>query len=147
MATGQDVAAALAPGRVVHFGHDGFHVSVIAIETIVEAHGVEAVTEVAQMGEQPDRARGTLPPGILHQVTNRLLERGLRITEMILPAETGRRDAACRPEPALAEHRLHFVQVEVHHEQPVAELVTHGPAAAVPNSPFEDRAVHESALN
>ena len=58
LAAGEDVGVALSPGDVLDVGDDRLDPLAGRVEAVVEADRVEGVAEVAQAGEQADRAGG-----------------------------------------------------------------------------------------
>ena len=121
-----------APGRVVHFGHDGFHVLIVLVKTIIEADRIENMTEIAEVCQQADRPLRRLPGFPLHEFADGIGERLFRIPQVIFAAKPCQGRSPGGPEPAAFEQTGQFVQVEVHHEQAVAEPVRHRRHAAMP---------------
>ena len=84
--------------------------------------------EAAQVSEQADRA-GRAPSGPLRdELADALGEVAGGVAEVVGAAEPGERGVAGRAEQPAAERPRQLVQVEVGHEQAVAELVAHRPA-------------------
>ena len=129
---GHHIGVALAPGRVRHLGDDGLDAARRRVEAVVEADGVEAVAEVAQVREQPNRAvraRSRCAPRTSSRTARRAARRDRR----------GGRRGETRRAPAggpttsrqPSKQRGQLVEVEVDHEERIAQLVLDRPEAAV----------------
>jgi hypothetical protein len=88
----QHVAVLLTPGSVVNLDHDGFHTTVFLIITEVKAHGIEAVAEIPEMGQQTDGTAGTLAGLFFHQVPRGVFQGNEGIPEMVPSPEVGEID-------------------------------------------------------
>ena len=104
LAAGEDVGVALSPGDVLDIGDHSFHPLAGAVEAVVEADRVEGVAEVAQAGEQADRAGGARAGLGLDRVAGALVQRPRRVAHEVGAAEAGRGAAAGRPERVGVEH-------------------------------------------
>ena len=80
---------ALAPGDVLDVGHDRLHPLAGGVEAVVEADRVEGVAEVAQAGEQADRAGGAAAGLGLDRVAGALVERPRRVAHEVLRGGSG----------------------------------------------------------
>ncbi len=85
----QQVAVLFAPGCVVDLGDDVFDDFTAGIETVVKAHRVEAMSEIAQLGEQSHRSLRTLPAALFDQVADAVRQWLLRVAEVIGTAKPG----------------------------------------------------------
>jgi len=122
----EHVAVLLEPRRIMDFGHDGLHISAIPVVAVVEAHGIKTNAKVSEMGKKTDRPSGAFSQPILHEISNRPTQWETRVAQMISTTEIGHIDAITGPEPAVPEQCGEFVQIKVHHEQPVLKAVQHG---------------------
>ena len=129
----EDVADLLAPGGVGHFGDQQVEFFPTGLKTIIDADRVDAVAEVAQVGQQADRALRATAGLSFRQIAHVGVQRDLGIAEMILATEPGQSRPAGRPQPAAPEHGLQFRQIEVGHEQVIAKLVPAWQKAPVPD--------------
>ena len=111
------------------------------IEAVVEAHRVEAVAEIAQLGEQPYRSLRSPSTALLDKVADTVRQRLLRVAEMIGTAKPGQVRTPRRPQPEALEQAGQFIEVEVQHEQAVLEFMAGRREAPVPNSPAIEAAV------
>ena len=68
------------------------------------------------------------------------------ITQVIFAAKSGQSGPPGGPEPPPAKQMRQFGQVQVHHEQPVTELMRNRFVAAMPNLPEVNSAVHRSGV-
>jgi hypothetical protein len=66
----QHVAVLFKPRCVMNLGHYGLHVFLCGTVTIVEAHGIEAVTEIAKVREQTYASGRPCSEGALHKVSH-----------------------------------------------------------------------------
>src|SRR5207253_10623379 len=95
----------------------------LASEAEVEGDRVEGVAEVAQPGEEADRAGGTLARRGSDGVPRALVQRPPRIPHEVLAAEAGRRPAAGGEERVGVEHLRQLGEAEVHEEERIAKGV------------------------
>ncbi len=132
----QHVAVPLAPRRVGDLREHGFQRGAIGLEAVVEAHRVEDVARVAQVGEQADRSLRAVSQLPLHAVTHRLGQRLVVRRQVVAAMECGQIAVFHRPQRAPIEHAVEFVQVQVELRHAVAERVRSGRVTAVPNPAF-----------
>ena len=119
---------ALAPGRVRDLGDDRLEALAVRGEAVVEAHGVEAVAEGAQVGEQADRALRRAAEAFGDQRAHCVGQRHRGISEVVAAAEA--HEPWARAHQTAPEQVGQLVKVDVGHRDPVAELVqAHGEAA------------------
>ncbi len=137
------VAMFLPPWGVVDLCNDGLHMAVPLIVAEVETHGIEAVAEVPEVGQEADGSRGSCSCSFLDQVPHCSAQWDPGIAQMIPPSEVGQIDAFGRPKPAFLKQPWEFGQVQVHHEQPISETVFNGAEAAMTHPAFVDAAVHD----
>jgi hypothetical protein len=88
----QHVAVLLTPGGVVNFRYNGFHTTVFLIITEVKAHGIEAVAEIPEMGQEPYRPARTLAGLFFHQVPRGVFQGNEGIPEVVPSPEVGEID-------------------------------------------------------
>ena len=105
LAAGEHVGVALSPGDVLDLGDDRLDPLAGGVEAVVEADRVEGVAEVAQAGEQADRAGGAGAGLGLDGVADALVERPRRVAEVVGAAEAGGGAAAGRVEREGIERR------------------------------------------
>ena len=132
-AAGEDIRMTLSPGNVLDVGDDRLDPAAGAVEAVVEADRVEGVAEVAQAGEQADRAGGAGAGRGLDGVERALGERAPRVAEEVGAPEPGRRRSAGREQREGIEHLRQLDEVEVHEEEPVAKAVLDRLEAPVPD--------------
>jgi hypothetical protein len=107
----------------VDFGHNGHRVAIRVVEAEVKAHRIEDVAEVAEMSEQTNWPARP-PAGVgLHHVAHRLLQRQLRITQVVLTAKAGQGRSFGGPEPATGEDLVELLQVQIHEKEGIAEAM------------------------
>ncbi len=88
----------------------------------------------------------TAPRSLCHQPAHRLCQ--IAVAEVVGAAEPRERRVARGAQQAAVEHAGQLVQVEVGHEEAVAELVPdRTPEAAVPDGPLVERAPHSVTPN
>ena len=117
----QHVGMSLLPRRVGDLGDDDVEAAAVGFVAVVEADRIEAVAEVAQMGEQADRPFGNPADGLGHARTNGSLEWRGRIAEEVAATEFGKVATIDRPEPATLEDAVEFAEIEKQHGHAVAE--------------------------
>ena len=138
----EDVADLLAPGGVGDFGDQRLDLRAVGREAVVDADRVDAVAEIAQMGQQADRALRAAAGLPFRQIAHVSIQRHAGVAEMILAAEPGQRRSTGRPQPAALEHGFEFRQIEVDHEQVVTEFVPAREKAPVPDVAEVEATVH-----
>src|SRR5690242_10337997 len=84
------------------------------------------------------RAAGRALDLLLH----RLLEVERRIAEVVPAIEACDGESRRGPEPAPGKHPVKLVEVQVHHEEAIAERVGHGREAPMPHPTLVDAAIH-----
>ena len=94
----QNIAMLFAPGGVVDLGHDGFEGLSAWVVAVVEADGVEAVSEVGELREQSDRSFGAVSGHLLDEGSDGTLEAFARVALMIAAAEVRQAGAFDGPE-------------------------------------------------
>ena len=141
---GQHVRMALLPGRVGDLRDEGLDASIGGVEHVIEADRVEAMAEVAQMGQHPDRARRSLAGCLPNPFAHRFVERHAGIAEVIRASHPRERGPPCRPQPEPVEHMLELGEVQIHHEQPVPERMRPRLAPVVRDDAFVKAALHFS---
>jgi hypothetical protein len=130
------VAVLFQPRCIVYFGHNGLHSLAIPVVAKVEAHGIEANAKVSEMGKEAYWPLGARPKVCLHKVSNRSIQWESRVAQMISPAKIGEIYAIAGPEPVVLEQGGEFLQIKVHHEQPVLKAVQHGTEPTVSHFAF-----------
>jgi hypothetical protein len=88
----QHVAVLLTPGGVVDLRDNGFHTTLFLIITEVEAHWIEAVTKIPEMGQEPYRPARTLACIFFHQIPSSTVQRNQGISEVVSPPQVGEID-------------------------------------------------------
>jgi hypothetical protein len=76
----------------VNLGHDGFHATVFLIITEVKTHGIEAVAEIPEMGQQTDGTGWAFARFFFHQIPGGAVQRNQGITEVVSPPQVGEID-------------------------------------------------------
>lgn len=142
----EHVAMTLVPGRVVDFGDDGMQLFAIGLEAIIEGHRIEAVAEVAQVGQHADGAVRRGAGFLLHQSNYGLLQRAGRVAQIIFAPEPGQIAFAARPETGVLKKLRQFIQIEVHHEAAIAERMRQRQKAAVAHAAGVDGAVRRQLV-
>jgi hypothetical protein len=132
----EHVAVLFKPGRIMDFGHDALHISTIPIVAKVEARGIKTNAEVSEMGKEADWPLRALSQAFLHKISNRSIQWETRVAQMISPTKIGKIYAITGPEPAVPEQCGEFLQIKVHHEQPVLKAVQHGTEPTVSHFAF-----------
>ncbi|MCW0417700.1 hypothetical protein NB689_003454 [Xanthomonas sacchari] len=136
----QHVGVALPPRRVGDLGHDAVQ-ALLRVVAVVERDRIEAMAEVAQVGEHAHRAQRTLAGVLLHAVAHRFVQRLRGVAQVVAAAELGQVAPVHRPQPAPREYLLQFVQVQVQQEQRVAERQRFRRVTAMPHPAGVHRAV------
>ena len=132
-----DVGVPLAPGRVRHLRDQRLHPLAARLEAVVEADGVEAVPERAQLRQQTDRALGPRAGLVLHHVTHGAVQRHRGIAQVIAAAKA---DQPWTPgDQSAVKQPRELVEIEVGQRQPMAELAP-GVEAPVANRALVDTA-------
>ena len=99
----EHITMLFAPRCVRHFSHNGLNQPIGGVETIVKAHRVEAVPEVPQVRKQPDRT-GRPATGLrFDEITHILIQRLLRIAQVVALPKPGQVRGRGRPKPAFME--------------------------------------------
>ena len=129
------------PGGVVDFGDNVLDHLAAGIEAVVKAHRVEAVPEIAQLGEQTHRSLRPPSTALLDQVAHALGEWLCRVAKVIGTAKPRQVGAPRGPQPEALEQAGQFLEVEIQHKQAVLELMAGRRKAPVPNSPDVEAAV------
>ncbi len=132
----EHVAVLFKPGRIMDFGHDGFHILAIPIVAKVEAHGIETNAKVSEVGKEAYWPLRALSQAFLHKVSNRSIQWKTRVAQMISATKIGKIYTITGPEPAVPEQCGEFLQIKVHHEQPVLKAVQHGTEPTVSHFSF-----------
>jgi hypothetical protein len=135
----------LLPGRVRDLRDDRFDLRVVAVEAVVEAHGIERVTEIAQVREQADRALGPRAglPG--DEIAHGCIEWLVRVAVEVGAPEPRRRRAARRPQQVSVEEMRQLRQVEIGHEERIREAVRRRLVPAMANGAGVEAAMHQTA--
>ena len=131
------VGVPLPPGGVRHLRDQSLHALASRLEAVVEADGVKAVPERAQLRQQPDRALGPRTGLLLHHVTHGAVQRHSGIAKVIAAAKADQ-PRAPGDQSAVKQPR-ELVQVEVGQRQSMAELAP-GLEAPVANRALVDAA-------
>jgi hypothetical protein len=132
----EHVAVLFQPRRIVDLGHDGLHRLAIPVVAKVEAHGIEANTKIPKMGKEAYGPLGARTKACPHKVSNRSIQWEMRVAQMISPAKIGEIYPIAGPEPVVLEQGRQFLQIKVHHEQPVLKAVQHGTEPTVSHFAF-----------
>ena len=93
----ENVTVSFSPGSVVDFGHQGVEALAGAVETIVEAHRIEAMTKVPQMGKEPDGPVGAAPRFLQDEISDRSIQVDLGLAQMVAAVEPGQIAATVGP--------------------------------------------------
>jgi hypothetical protein len=101
------------------------------------------MAEVAQVAEHADRPFRPPARAGLNQIAHRLIERDLRVAEVIFASEPGDVGPVAGPERVKSKNLLELGEVQVDQEETVAELVLHRQKPAVPDEAFVDAAIHQ----
>ena len=133
----QHVRMSLAPRRVGYLGEHVGEVLAGAIEAVVEAHRVEAMSIGPQVREHPNRAVRANAAGLaLHLASHGVGERGPRIAEVVAAAKAD--EAGAPGDQPSAEQIRELIQVDVGQRDPMAELSAPRLEAPVANAALED---------
>ena len=95
------------------------------------------------MRQEADRPSRSMARFCLHELADRLIQWNDGITNMVPTLERSQVSAVNGPEPPILKYGRQFVQVHIHHEQPVVEGVRNRAESPVPNLSCVDRALHD----
>src|SRR5579875_2729294 len=115
------IAVPLSPWGVGHLGEQRLDLGSGLLEAVVEADGVKAVAEGAQVGEQSHRARRSPAELVLDPLADRLIKRLRPVPEVIAAAEANQTRAAGDQPPV--EEPGQLGEVDVGERDPMAEFV------------------------
>lgn len=69
------IVMSLTPRDVVYLCHNRFHFRAGCIKAVVEIERTKEVSEVTQMGEEPNRTHGTLATLVLDMISDKCVDR------------------------------------------------------------------------
>jgi hypothetical protein len=95
---------------------------------------VSQVTEHANWPLRPSAGFGPNP------IAYRLIERNLRVAEVIFASEPGDVGPVARPQRMTGHDLLDLGEIQIHQEEAIAELVSYRQEPAVPDGAFVDAA-------
>ena len=131
----ENIAVLFSPRGIVDFGHGGLHVPVLPVVKVIETDRVEAMAEIAQMGQESDRTPGSTADPLLDEIPHGMVQGYTGVPQMIPSPQVGQVNPIHRPEPCSPEKTRQLLKVQIHHEQPVLEVVLHGRESPVPDLP------------
>ena len=141
----QQVGVPLAPWRVGDLGEHEAHALVRVVEAVVEGDRIERMAQVAQVRQQPDRTPGPLAGALGHGIPHTLVQRPVGRADEVRAAKPSRRRPPRRPAPERVEHPGQLGQVQIRHEERIAELVRHRDVAAMTDPALVDARVDHAA--
>ena len=106
----QHVAMVFPPGRVVYFHDDGLYFFIRFIITVKKTGRVKTMTKVPQVGQKANRAVRPFPGFLFHKVPYLMIQRLLRVPEMVFPPEISQIKFFIRPERVKIEQMIQSVE-------------------------------------
>src|ERR1043166_8292979 len=111
------------PWGVRDLRDDRLDASTRLVEAVIEADRVEGVAEETQMREQPDGSGRPRARAHGHEIAHGVVQRPLRVAVKVCASKPGGRSAPCRPEEEAIEEVRELCEVQIGHENPIAEGV------------------------
>jgi hypothetical protein len=85
----QNIAVLFMPWSVMDFSNDRFHSPRGGVITIIEAHGIETVAKIPQMGQEANGPIGADACPLLDKISHGSIQGELRVSQMVRSVKTG----------------------------------------------------------